>query len=124
MPFESPQTDFSNKSYVKFKKIYTFFLLFRSSILKLLYLCDFGSPRYEILSYGSPISLISKPVSQTDIGFYKKELFPISHDELIIDWFRRENLYGVPRVTVSTFFPQFDTRNTKFRVISITFYEI
>jgi hypothetical protein len=96
----------------------------RSSILNLLYLCNFGSPRSEISSCGSPLSPLSNPTSLIKIGFFKKELCPISHDDLIIDWFSRANLYEVPRVTVSTFGPENDTQKTTVCPLSVTFYEI
>ena len=36
----------------------------------------------------------------------------------------RVNLYGVPRVTISSFGSEIDTRETKIPVISATFYKI
>ena len=87
-----------------------FFLHSRSSILNLLYLCNFGSLRSKISSYGSPLSPLSNPTGLIKIGFFKKELCPISHDDLIIDWFSSANLYEVPRVTIATFGPKNDTQ--------------
>ena len=124
MPLESLQTDFSNKTHAILKTNTHLFLAFCSSILKLLYLCNFGSPRSEILSYGSPLSLFSNPTIQTEIRFFKKGLCPISHDDLIIDWFSRVNLYEVPCVTVSTLGPEIDTKKTKFRPLSVPVYKI
>ena len=115
IPFESLQTDFSNKSYAKILKMHTFFLLFRSSILKLSYLCNFGSPRFEILSCGIPLSILSNPISHTEIGLDKIKLCPISHDDLVMHLFSTVNLYRMPHVTILTSSPKNDTRKTKFQ---------
>ena len=50
-----------------------------------------------------------------------KELFPISDDGMIIEWFSRANLYGVPRVTVSTLVLENDTQKITVCPLSITF---
>lgn len=85
--------------------------------MNLLYLCDFRSPGFEILSYGSPLSPISKPIGLIKIGFFKKELFSISHDDLIIDWFSRDKLYKVPCFIVATFGPKNDTQQLQSVVV-------
>jgi len=106
------------------KTLHTFFSLCRSSILNLLYLYNFRSPRSEISSCGSPLSPLSNPRSLIKIGFSKEDLCQISHDDLIIEWFSRANLYEVPRVTISTWGPKTDTKKTIGRPICINFYEI
>ena len=112
MPFEFLQTNFSNQTYAKLKKKNTYLLLLcRSSILRLLYLCNLGSQRSKISSFCSPLSLLSNPAGLIKIGFSKKYLFQISYDDLIINGFSRVNLYEVPRVTVSTFSLGNDTKN-------------
>ena len=67
---------------------------------------------------------LSNATSLIQIGFSKKELCTIIHNEWIIDWFSRENLYEVPRVIVSTFGPKNDTQKTIVCLISVTIYEI
>jgi len=124
MPFESHETNFSNKTYANFKKLHTFFMLCRSSILNLLYLCNFGSLRSKISSCGIPKSLLSNPTNQTKIRFFKKKLCQISHNALTMDWFSRAKLYRMPQVTVSTFVPQIATRKTTICAFSATFYRI
>ena len=90
----------------------------------MLYPCNFGSPRSEISSYGSPLSPLSNPIGLVKIGFFMKELYPISHDGLIIARFSRENLYEVPRVTIVTFGPKNATQQTTVRPLSVTIDEI
>ena len=76
------------------------------------------------MSYSIPLSPISNPASLIKIGFCKEELCQISHDNLIIDWFTRENLYEVSHVTVSILGPETDTHKPKDRLLYVTFYEI
>ena len=104
MPFEFLQTNFSNQAYAKFKKKnYTpFFSLCRSSILNMMYLCNFESPRSEISSYSNPLSNPFNPASLIKIGFSNEELRQISHNDLSINLFRRANLYDMIWVFVST----------------------
>lgn len=78
----------------------------------------------EISSCGSPLNPLSNPTSLIEILFFKKVLCPISHNDLIIDYFNRENLYKVSRVTILTFGPENDTQLTKIHPLSITIYEI
>ena len=92
------------------KTTHLFVSLCRSSILNLLYLCNFRSSRSEILACDSPLSPISNLIDLIEILFCKKELYPISHDDLSISWLSRANLYEVPHVTVSTFKPENDTQ--------------
>jgi len=46
----------------------------------------------NIVIYGSPLCPLSNATSRIKIGFTKKELCPISQDDLIIYLFSRENL--------------------------------
>lgn len=78
----------------------------------MLYLYNFRFLRFEIQSYGSPLKLISNSTSETNIGFFNKELRQISDDALIMDSFSRETLYGMPRIIVSTFIPEIAMRQT------------
>lgn len=75
-----------------------------------MYLCNCGSPRSEISSYGNPMSNISNPTSLMKIGFSNEGLCQISHDDLSIDWFSRVNFHDVPRVTVLTLSSENDTK--------------
>ena len=81
------------------KKIHTFFLLLRSSILKLMYLCNFRSPRFYLQSFSSPLNLLSNATGLTWFWFFKAKLCPISQNELIMDWFSRDKFYGERLVT-------------------------
>ena len=90
----------------------------------MLYLYNFGSPRSEISFYGNLLSHLSDPKCMINIGVFKKELGQISHDDLIIDWFSRANLYEVPRVTITTFGPKNATQQTTICPLSMTIYEI
>ena len=101
-----------------------FFLPSRSSILNILYLCNYGSPGSSISSCVIPLSPISNPMGLINIGLFKKGLCPVSHDDLIIDWFSRANLYDVTRVTVSTIGYGTDTQQTTVYFICVNFYEI
>ena len=91
--------------------------------MKLLYLCNFGSSRSEISSCSIPVSLISNATNLTDIGLFKKMLCPISHDDLVRNWFSRVNLYRVPHVTVLTFGLENDIIKTKVRAFFSHFLE-
>ena len=96
----------------------------RSSILNLVYLCYFRSPISNFWSCSSPLSHLSNSIVLTQFGFFKRELYPISHNALIIDCFSRAYLYGVPRVIFSSFGSKIDKVETKDFEISITFYGI
>ena len=100
MPLESLQTDFSNRLMQFFKKIHTFFLILRSLMLKLMYLCNLRSPRFYLQYFSSPLNLLSNAIGLTWFGFFKAKLCPISHNGLIMDCFSRVNLYGLPHVTL------------------------
>ena len=52
------------------------------------------------------MSPIPNPTSFINIGFSNKKLCQIIHDDLIIDRFRRANLYKVTHVTCSTLGPE------------------
>ena len=97
-------------------------MLLRISILKLNYLCDFGSSIFEIRPCSSPMNIISNATGMTWFGFFKKKLCPIPHNDLIMDWFSRANLYELPRVTVLSFVSKIDSQETKFCVLVTNFY--
>ena len=78
----------------------------------MLYLYNCGSRISEISSYKSLLSPLSNPTSLIKIGFSKEELCQISHGDLIIKIFNRENLYDMPRVTISTLGSETDTQQT------------
>ena len=124
MHLETLQTAFSNKTYAIWKQIHNFFLLLRSSILKLNYLYNFGSSITKIRPWSSPLKLLCNATGLTSFGFFKSKLCPISHNELIMDSFNRVNLYGMPRVIVSSFGFEIDTKETTVRLIQSTFYII
>ena len=54
------------------------------------------------MNYSIPLCPLSNATSLTPIGFSNEELCQISHSDLIIDLFRRVNLYEVPRVSIWT----------------------
>ena len=91
------------------KKIHTFFLLLRSSILKLDYLCDCSTSISYFQYQRIPLNYISNSIGLTWFGFSKTKLCPISHNDLIMDWFSRANLYDVPCITISSFDSEIDT---------------
>ena len=124
MPLESIQIDSSNKTYAIQKKIHTFFLLLSSSILKLYYLCNYEYSLSEIWSYSSPLNLLSNLTGLTRFRFFMTKLCLISHNDLIMDYFRRANLYDMPRVIVSSFGSEIDTKETKVHVLVENFYII
>ena len=101
-----------------------FFLPSRSSILNPLYLSNFRSPGPEILSRGSPLSPISNTMGMIYIGFLKKELCLVSHNDLIIHYFSRAKLYDVPCVTVVIFGPKNDTQQTTVHSLFVTIYKV
>jgi len=88
------------------------------------YLYNFRSLGSQISCCGSPFSPLSKPTGLINIWFCKKELCPISHDDLIIDWFSRANLYEMPHATITTFGPENSTQKTKVYYISMNIYKI
>ena len=96
----------------------------RSSILNLVYLCYFRLPICDFHPYSSPLSLLSNATGLTQFGFFKGELYPISHTALIMDCFSRAHLYGMPRVIISSFASKIDrVKDTDF-TLSFTFYII
>ena len=99
MPFEFLQT----KLMQKFKKNTHLFLLCRSLILNLMYLCKLELSSSKIVICSSLLCPLSNATTLIPIGFSKKALCTISRSDLIVDWFSTTNLYEVPRVTVSTF---------------------
>ena len=80
----------------------------KSSILNLVYIFYFISSISNFRSCSSPLSHIFNAIGLTQFGFFKRELYPISHNALIMDCFSKENLYGVPRVPVSSFGSEID----------------
>ena len=106
------------------KTIHTFFLILRSSILKMNYLCNFRYLIYEIWPWISPLNLLSNAIGMTRFGFLKSNLCPISYDDLIMDWFSRANLYELKRVTVSSFGFEIDRQETTVCVLAVNFYSI
>ena len=97
-------------------------MLLRSSILKLDYLCDYGSSISKIQHWIHPLNSLLNSTVLTWFGFSKTNLCPISHNDLIMDWFSIANLYGLPRVTVSSFASEIDSQETRVRVLVTTFY--
>ena len=63
-------------------------------------------------------------IGLTQFGFFNKYLCPISHNALIMDYFSRAHLYGVPRVIVSSFGSEIDREKIKDYALSATFYGI
>ena len=106
------------------KKIHTFLLLLRTSVLKLNYLCNFRSLISEIQPYSSTLNLLSNATGSTWFLFFKTKLCPISHNDLIMDLFSRANLYDVPRVTFFSFGSEIDIQKNTVRLIAVTFYII
>ena len=97
-------------------------LSFRRSILKLNYLCNWKSSIFEIQPCSSPLKLLSNATGLTWFGFYKTNLCPIYHNDLILDWFSRANLYDLPRVTVLLFVSEIDSQETTGRELVTNFY--
>ena len=113
------------KRLMQFEKKYTpFFLILRSSILKLIYHCDFRSLISKIWPWGIPLNPLSNSTGLIWFGFFKEKLCPISHNDLIMDWFSRENFYDLPRVTVSSFGSEIDITKTKVHVLAAMSYKI
>ena len=125
MPLESIQLDSSNKTYaIRKKKIHTFYLILRSSILKLNYLCNCRSLISEIFPCSIPLELLSNVTGLTWFGFFKAKLCPISHNDAIMDWFSRANLYYLPHVTVSSFGSGIDRQEARVCVLAATYYRL
>ena len=89
-----------------------------------MYLCYFRSSISYFWYCSSHLSLLSNATGLTQFGFFKRELYPISHTTLFMDCFRRLHLYGIPRVTVSSFASEIDREKTTYCEISTTFYGI
>ena len=70
------------------------------------------------------MSLLSNATGLTQFGFFKRELYPISHNALIMDCFSRVHLYGMPCVIVSSFGSEIDREKSTECSISATFYGI
>ena len=103
-------------------QIHTFFFPLRSSILKLNYICDFRSSIFDTQHWSSPLNSILNAIGLTWFWFSKTKLCPISHNDLIMDWFSIANLYDLPRVTVPSFVSEMDIQETKFCVLVTNFY--
>ena len=106
------------------KKIHTFLLILRSSILKLNYLCDFRYLISEIWPCSIPLKLLSIATGLTWFGFFKTKLCPISYNDPILDLFNRANLYDFPHVIFSSFGSEIDIRETTVCALVATFYRI
>ena len=89
-----------------------------------MYLYYFRSLISNFRSCSIPLSLIFNSIGLTQFGFFKRELYPISHNALIKDCFSRAHLHGVPRVIVSSFVSKIDRVKIKYCAISTTFYII
>ena len=105
-------------------KIYTFFLLLGSSILKLNYFCNCRPSISEIWSCSIHLNLLSNATGMTWFGYFNTKLCRISHNDLIMVWLSRAHLYGVPRLTISSFSYEIDIQETKVHLIAATFYRI
>ena len=81
--------------------------------MNLVYLCHFRSSISDFRSCSSLLSHLSNAIGLTQFGFLKRELYPISHNSLIMDCFSRAHLYGVPRVTVFSFVSKIDREKIK-----------
>ena len=79
----------------------SFFLPSRSLILNLVYLCYFRSSISNFWYCSSPLSFLSNAIGLTQFGFFKRELYPISHTALIMDCFSKAL---VRRATCHCFF--------------------
>ena len=101
-----------------------FFLPSRSSILNLVYLCYFRSSISDFQYCSISLSYLSNATGMTQFGFFKRELYPISHNALIMDCFSRVHLYGVPCVIVSSFNSKIDRAKIKDCALSANFYGI
>ena len=97
-------------------------LALRSSILKLYYLCYFKFSISEIQHWSSPLNFLLNATGLTWFGFSKTNLCPISHNDLILDWFSRANLYDLPRVTVLSFVSKIDSEETTGCVLVTNFH--
>ena len=108
--------------FMQFEKTNKHLLLaLRSSILKLYYLCDCRSSLSRIYNWSSPLNSVLNATGLTWFGFPKTKLCPISHNDLILDWFSRANLYDLPRVTVLSFVSEIDSEETTGCVLVTTF---
>jgi len=73
-------------------------------------LCDFRSPICYVQSFSIPLSLLSNAMGLTQFEFLKVKLCPVSHNDLIMDYFSIENLYSVTRLPISYFDSKIDTK--------------
>ena len=60
----------------------------------------------------------------TQFWFFKRELYAISHNALIMDSFSKAHLYGVPCVTISSFGSKIYRAKSKDCALSTTSYRI
>ena len=70
----------------------SFFLPSRISILNLVYICYSSSPICAFRFSSSHLSILSNATGLTQFGLFKREICPISHNDLIMEWFSRTNL--------------------------------
>ena len=101
-----------------------FFFPSRISILNLVYLCYFNSQICDFWFYSITLILLSNSIGLIQFRFFKGELYPISHNDLIMHWFSRANLCGVPLVIVYSFGSKNNRAKTKLCALSATFYRI
>ena len=101
-----------------------FFLPSRISILNMVYICYFSPPICDFWLYSSTLSLHSNSIGLIQFGFFKRELCTISQNDLFMDFFIRENLSGMPCVTVYSFGFEIGTSKTKVCALPSTFYII
>ena len=105
-------------------QIHTFFLAFEKldienelSLWFLIFNISNSALKYPLKPFSNAIGL-------TWFGFFKAKLCPISHDDLIMDWFSRANLYNLPRIIGSSFGSEIDIKKTTVCVLMETFYRI
>ena len=96
----------------------------RNSILNLVYLCYFRSSISYFWSCSGPLSYLSNGTGLTQFGFFKRELYPISHNALIMDCFHKVHFYGMLRVPISSFGSKIDREKITNCALSTNFYGI
>ena len=89
-----------------------------------MYLCYFRSSISDFQSCSSPLCRLSNSTVLTQFGFFKWDLYPISHNALIMNCFSRAQLYDLPRVTIYSFGSKICRDKCTCCAISTNFYEI
>ena len=108
MPLESIQTYFSHNTYAIRKKNTHLLHAFEELDIELNYLYNCGSSISKIQPCSNPLKLLSNSIGLIWFGFFQAKLCLISHNDPILDWFSRDNLYDFPRVTISSFGSEID----------------